>query len=374
MPTIDGVTYSQRKAITISHVNVASTLSSFPLCVRITGDADIGGVCRPDGADLRFTDVGGNLLFAENESFLVLAGSDHNGNEWRAATGLFWVRVPSISASADTTIYCYYGNQQATAQSGSTSVWDANFHGVWHLDETSVPYFDSSTCGNLSSSTTNMPTPAAGLLGGAQLFSRTYTNYIAIDDSPSLGTSNYFSLSAWVKFTSIPSLNRYYDIAAKGDTSANYGFRAHSLGFGEVFYTSAEPASYVCVTSGTVFSETGTWYHVYGVYDGSFLRFYINGVQAAFLATTAAPAIQAVPLTIGTQRTSNSSYCMDGTIDEVRFSDIARSGDWIRFEYFNQKDLAGQLSWGPQQTFGTAVRPAIDGSLASGLPLLGALT
>jgi MSHA biogenesis protein MshQ len=374
MPIIDGVTYSQRKAITISHANVFGTLSSFPLCVRITGDADIGSVCRSDGADLRFTDVDGNLLYAQEESFIALAGSDHSGNEWRAASGLFWVRVPSISASNDTTIYCYYGNQQATAQNGSTSVWDANFHGVWHLDEASLPFFDSSACGNHSSNTTNVPTLAEGLLGGAQLFSKLNTNYITIDDSPSLGTTTHFSLSAWLKFSSIPALNRYYDIAAKGDTSANYGFRAHSLGYGEVFYTSTEPALYVCATSATVFSETGTWYHVYGVYDGNYLRFYINGVQAAFLATTAAPAVQAVPLTIGTQRTSSNAYCMDGTIDEVRFSNSARSGEWIRFEYYNQKDLAGQLSWGPQQTFATAVRPAIDGSLASGLPLLGALT
>ena len=195
-----------------------------------------------------------------------------------------------------------------------------------------------------------------------------------MDDSPSLGTTTYFSLSAWIKFSTIPPTNRYYDFAAKGVAYPNYGFRAHSLGYGEVFYASAEPALYVCATGDSVFSNTNTWYHVYGVYDGAILRFYVNGVQAAFLATTAAPTVQAAPLTIGTQRTDNTTYCMDGTIDEVRFSTIARSDEWIRFEYYNQKDLAGQLSWGPPQTFATAVRPPIDGSLASGSPLLGALT
>jgi MSHA biogenesis protein MshQ len=354
MSIIDGISYSQRKAIAISHTNVGSSLSNFPLCVQISGDADIGGVCRPDGADLRFADADGNLLYAQKESFSVLSG---------AAAGLFWVRVPSISASADTTIYCYYGNQQANAQSGSSSVWDANFQGVWHLDEASAPFFDSSGCGNNGSNTTNLPTPVTGLLGGAQLFGRSSVNYIAVGDSPSLGTTTYLSLSAWLKLSTLPPINRYYEIVAKGANYANYGFRVHSVGYGEVYYASAEPALYVCATSGIVFSDTSTWYYVCGVYDGSFLRFYVNGVQAASLAATAAPVAQAAPLTIGNRNTSNTTYGLDGAL---------RSAEWIRFEYYNQKDHAGQLTWGPQQAV-AAARSPIDGSLASSGPLFGAL-
>ncbi len=363
MPTIDGLSYSRRKAITISHANVPSTLSNFPLCVQINGDADLGSVCRTDGTDLRFTDAGGNLLDAQEESFAVVSG---------AATGLFWVGVPSISAAADTTIYCYYGNPQGYTQSGSTNVWDAHFHGIWHLNDRDTRFRDSTGNGNISDSTTNFPTPVTGQLGGAQSFVRSLADQISIPDSPSLGTTTYFSISAWINLSTIPLTRQYYAIASKqlaDGTASNYDLLVSGQGYGLVQYY-ANSVWQQCSTAGTVFSNPGTWYYVCGVFDGDFLRFYVNGVQTAFFAPTAAPAVQAAPLTIGIR--NDGSYAMNGMIDELRFSDIARSGDWIRFEYYNQKDSAGQLTWGPQQMFATAIRPLLDGSLASDPPLLGA--
>ncbi len=357
MPTIDGLYYGRRKAITISHANVGSTLGNFPLCVRINGDADMGGVCRTDGTDLRFTDADGNLLYAQEEFFSVVSA---------AATGLFWVGVPSISAGADTTIYGYYGNQQAHSQSGSTNVWDANFHGVWHLNEATMRFSDSTSYHNNSSSTTNFPTAVTGLLGKAQLFSRADSSYITVDYASSLGNTGPFSLSAWINLSTIPS-TQPYEIACKGQDCISYAFRVGVAGRGVVYYMSDESTFQQLTTTDVVFPATATWYHACGVYDGSYLRFYVNGVQQQTLATSGAPGTDLLPLVIGSLA-GQSAFCMDGVIDELRFSNIARSADWISFEYYNQKDLTGQLTWGPQQTFAT--RRLIDGSLVSGTPLL----
>ena len=368
MPVIDGISYGQRKAITISHANVISTLSNFPLCVRINGDADLGGVCRSDGADLRFTDSAGNLLYAEKESFSIAAGP---------ATGLFWVRVPSIAAGADSTLYCYYGNQQAQPQTGATNVWDSNFHGVWHLNETASPFHDSTGYGNHNTNTANFPTPVTGLLGKAQLFSRAAGSYLIMGTSSSLDATTRFSLSAWLMLSTIPSAGQYYEIITKRLGDANYGFRINPWGYGEAYYCTADSVWRECITAGPAVPDTGAWSYVCGVYDGDFVRFYVNGVQAAFLGADAPPAVQAAPLTLGAWSTGtvvDHGYCMDGALDEARFSTIARSGDWIKFEYYNQKDLTGQLTWGPPQTCATGVRPLLDGSLASGTPLLEALS
>jgi hypothetical protein len=38
------------------------------------------------------------------------------------------------------------------------------------------------------------------------------------------------------------------------------------------------------------------------------------------------------------QDATSNSYFFDGMIDEVRISNIARSGDWIKLCYMNQKE------------------------------------
>ena len=43
------------------------------------------------------------------------------------------VKVPSVSSSADTEIWCYYDNQAATDQADPTNVWDSNYLAVHHM-------------------------------------------------------------------------------------------------------------------------------------------------------------------------------------------------------------------------------------------------
>src|SRR5690606_21329774 len=56
---------------------------------------------------------------------------------YNASTGevRFWVKVPTLSASSNTTIYMYYGNEDVSTDGSSTDTWNNNFKGVWHLDE-----------------------------------------------------------------------------------------------------------------------------------------------------------------------------------------------------------------------------------------------
>lgn len=132
--TVDGNTYTKRKTITIQHANVDSTLTDFPLYVQFTGDTDIGAVAQADGDDIRFESSGNVLLNAEKEYFEISGG---------AASGYFWVKVPSVSTGAGTDIYMYYGDGSASAQSGATSVWDSNFTLVSHLSGSNYYFADS---------------------------------------------------------------------------------------------------------------------------------------------------------------------------------------------------------------------------------------
>ena len=59
---------------------------------------------QPDFDDFRFTDNDGTTLLSYWIENYTAAGS-----------AIVWVKVPSISASAEKTIYMYYGNPSATS-------------------------------------------------------------------------------------------------------------------------------------------------------------------------------------------------------------------------------------------------------------------
>src|SRR3989344_5660578 len=130
-----------RKKITIDYNKVGSGgVTNFPMLFSRT-DVDLKStgngvhVASATGLDILFTDVNGTKL-------------DHEIELYTATTGnlIAWVEVPSISASANTTVYIYYGNASAADQSNATGVWDANYKGVWHLpDGTTLNLTDSTS-------------------------------------------------------------------------------------------------------------------------------------------------------------------------------------------------------------------------------------
>lgn len=96
--------WNYRRKITISHTNVGSDLTDFPLLVKIAessgSSTNIGANCLANGYDIRFTSSDGmTLLPYERETFSV---SSNN------LTANIWVKVPVISHTADTVIYMYY--------------------------------------------------------------------------------------------------------------------------------------------------------------------------------------------------------------------------------------------------------------------------
>ncbi|HEY1494044.1 MAG TPA: LamG domain-containing protein, partial [Candidatus Solibacter sp.] len=88
-----------------------------------------------------------------------------------------------------------------------------------------------------------------------------------------------------------------------------------------------------------------TWYHVAAVWDGSVQRLYINGSPDG---THAAPSVNYGTVTMPGRLLSYPNQNADGSIDEIRISNIARSPDWVLTEYRNQSAPASYLSVGPR--------------------------
>jgi len=123
--------WQYRKALTIDSTKVDATLTDFPVLVSITDtdlkDSDNGGPVQPDGDDLRFTLTDSTQLSHEIELY--------NGTTGNLVA---WVKVPSLSGSADTTLFLEYGNPTVASQQSPTSVWDSSFEGVYHLNGTAA--------------------------------------------------------------------------------------------------------------------------------------------------------------------------------------------------------------------------------------------
>ncbi len=322
-----GGTWGYRKGITIDHTKVGvgttTPLLNFPMLFSVTD------------SDLKFTGSGGkvasstglDILFTSSDGTTKL---DYEMESYSSTTGqvIAWVRIPSLSPSVDTTIYVYFGNASATDQSNKTGVWDSSYKGVWHLpDGTTLTANDSTS--NANNGTIVGATVATGKIDGS-------ANFDGVDDwiiSSNTVNTGVSTVSTWVKLNAIPSGDSLITGFVQGNGSTVYDKDIKIDSGGLVrFYVYGSGTQNTTPTSALT---TGVWYYLVGTQDGTNSYIYRNGVQEG-------------SATVGTSYTSYSSpnfliggrsYGLGHTnqvLDEVRFSNIARSADWIATEYNNQ--------------------------------------
>jgi hypothetical protein len=358
--TIGDFGYLYSKKITISHSLVSSNLTNFPLCVQFNGDTDVGAACLSSGNDIRFIDSNGNILYAEKESFVITGG---------AATGIFWVKVLAISSIIDTVIYMYYGNPSASAQSLSTSVWDSNYGGVWHLgDGVTLNTADSTINANNGTASSITASPSGKVGGCATGFTNNTANKIVLTNNASLQTPTVFTYEAWIYLT----LHTGSGTIIGGSSNSGQQFRTDVSGsVNTITFLKQQVTGW----SATGTFNINTWVHAAFTYSSGAYVFYINGAPAG--SGTNSQSLSASTRNIGWCSNSNGES-FNGSIDEVRISNIARSAAWMAFQYANQSAINGQLTIGSQTINGAILKidPTTDtattfGSLPSATTTLG---
>ena len=83
-----------------------------------------------------------------------------------------------------------------------------------------------------------------------------------------------------------------------------------------------------------------------GVYDGHRLKLYVDGMLEAERPASGRLQRCVTPLSIGHIGGAASFL---GAVEELRVSDIARSDDWIRSEYWNRIDPTGFIKVGEEE-------------------------
>ena len=344
--------YAYSRVITIDHTKVPNTdQTNFPLLVSLTDPllanvANGGHVTSANGYDIIFASdaAGANKLDHEIESY-----NPSNGQI------IMWVRIPALSHTVDTTVYLVYGNATiSSSQENRTGVWDSNFGGVWHLggNGTTLSTADSTANGN-NATIMGTASPTVGEIGyGAALTGS--PNYIDAGNNPSVLPTHTGTMSAWVQFN---AFSYFGTIIGNGNNGQNSnGALLYTDGGGNFYFDVDGPNQSSGISAGTL--VTGQWYHLAGTWDGSTITLYMNGAPAGS-TTQWNDASPAYHLNLGVDGAlSGSGYYLNGSLDEVRVSSIARSPDWIATEYNNQSSPSTFYAISSENTQAIGVSPA----------------
>jgi len=352
-----------------SGAGITSTIANVPVLVRLdsANAADVFAGAKAGGADLRFRRVPGPHLAYEIERW-----------DASAKRAEIWVQLDSVKGNdSATTFYMYWGKPDAAAGSDGNTVFNPSFGfaGVWHLGNAAgLGARPNAITGRHAATPRNYTgeyVAPAGVIGKADSLGSgrndEATRFLLIDSTEqSLASSHYtfpdgrFSYSAWINAATIDRFARFISL-----TSA---FNTTGTGNDRVFFAvnSANPkqligrqsegagASQPTNSSGEAGQlTTGAWTHVAMTIargDMDTTRLYKNG---ALIAETLHdlvhfPAVARGYVFIGKDFINIAADSgFNGKIDEARLSHVARSADWIRFEYESQKPGSAVVSLGP---------------------------
>jgi len=111
MSWLSGWTY--RRAVTITEQS-GSTLTDYQVRIELNSSNFDFSKANTDGSDIRFTEDDGTTLL----NYWIEKWDDANEE------AVIWVKVPSIPANSDVTIYMYYGNPSAVSESDPEAVFE----------------------------------------------------------------------------------------------------------------------------------------------------------------------------------------------------------------------------------------------------------
>jgi hypothetical protein len=353
--------YAFRRAITIAanqvgRNNNAGALAAFPVVVQLTRDwlkttkADPakGRVTSAKGHDIIFRDAKGTDLDHEIEAY-----------DGKQGTLTAWVRIDPLSKATPTTFYIYYGNPCVVSPTQkAAAVWDTQYKGVWHLNEeapgTGAPdlYRDSTTNANHGDDKVTA-TDQLGLLAGGQQFDHKNGDFVDCGTGSSLHVKQ-ITLSAWI-WIPVPPADGTWRMVVTMHPSTNYQMYVYgksnktaTLGG---YLRLVQPKQNVNFWNWPDINiASQTWTHAAMTFDGKNLKLYVNGaLDDTYPATGVIADSSGDRLLLGYKDDMNWGLHFYGSMDEVRVSDVARSGDWILTSYRNQKEPQTFYSVGKEE-------------------------
>jgi hypothetical protein len=267
-----------------------------------------------------------------------------------------WVKVPSVSRSADTELYFYYDNNHANntgyvGDVGSTpgkNVWDSNYKGVWHLTEDpsgTAPQMKDSTLnanhGTSAGSMLSTDQVSAEIDGGLSFDGS--NNEITCGNGASLQIIAALTMEAWAKPSSTGVIQGI--VNKEIGSPSYYGYQLRLYSDNRYRFAVGDPSLYYAA-SDSVYTDN-QWHYVVGV-KSTTNYLYMDGVQQASTFTRSITD-SAANFDIGRAYSNYNGYWWNGQIDEVRVSNVARSAAWISASYESGRDHL--VDFGSEETW-----------------------
>lgn len=333
-----GGTWTHYEELQVAYSKVSATLTNFP--VLITEDNISAKMfsthCLGTGADIRFatSTTGGEIPFEVVK--------------WATTTpdAEIWMKVPSVSHTATTSVYMFCGNGSATAYAasdtyGRNAVW-SDYELVAHVQEqgngTSGEYVDSSGSSN---SGTGSPAPDRDTVSKIGKYSQLFDNPTGTNILFPAGLANgwtNFQFSAWFKFPSGETLNDNQCFFSRFISSKPRNWiRALMNVNGTLGFQPAKSNTYYNTTTVKTYDDDLWHYVTFQSIGGSTTANIFVDNDTVVSGTTYSTLALGTP-TYGFEvgRNAGGTWEVDGYMQGLRVMNGYKSADWITAEYNNQ--------------------------------------
>jgi hypothetical protein len=397
----DYSTWAKYRNLTLSTTGLTTApVTKIPVLVRFNRaahfDLFIGSTAAlANGADIRVTKADGTTDLPFEVDHWVTGES---------GTGALWVLLDSVPSNSATaySFRVYWNKAAVTTLSTPSAVFDTanGFLAVWHFNQAAgTPLADATQNNNTatpgpSAAPTNN---AASLIGigktfdGATQFYQVGTDATALNLNTDTGP---YTITGWANATSCGSriavIAKY---ANSNDLAGGRQYALHTANTTTTWRFTNDPAS--LSTAGNTGGEytadaadacvDGAWTYLAGRYNsnGAAPTGNAAGAQNASLIVNGGAAIAGVAANVtGTSiGTTSSTFIgkiateeryMNGTLDELTVSKVARSVDWLRLSYETQKPGVTALVIAAQSVPPTALLPGVRSLPGFGIRAAGA--
>ena len=314
---------------------------NFPLLIRLNQEYFDFSQAMPRGEDVRFSSKGKPLAYQ-------IERWDAKGGE-----ADIWVRIPTIKGKDQQAIRMHWGNEKVSSESNGEQVFRTTegFAAVWHLGDN----LEDATSNNLDGvNRPDKPTVNTnGIIGDAQEFG---ANQILVIRPPGAKPGRRVTcmpsgnadrtMSAWVNPTSFEGRNwAQASIGGWGEPE-----RGQKPNMGLSYFTMTgrgQPRFHLYGFDPRCDNllPRDEWRHVALAVSGDMVRFYVDGIlertinnngeEVSKLGTLRTPT--STPVDLGDHGNGRGPF--NGALDEVRFESVARSANWLKLSFENQKPL-----------------------------------
>ena len=355
--------FGYERVIVIDHTRVANTDQvNFPFLFNTT-DHDLASVSH-----------GGHV--ANLNGYDIIFSADPNGKtrldfeveQYNPATGqlVAWIRIPTLSHTSDTILYVFYGNPAiTTSQVNPKGVWDSNYQAVYHLGNLAATSLASDSTTYANDGSFAYVSAASGQIDGAGSLDG-YTSFLQIPSAafPSYPTGVYSNIgvnTAWSDTTFSATYGIWFKTASWGgllDQTAGETCGAFCL-----FPAPEQPGENPDGSWGTMLDinfngnlegrgvglsaqtyNDNNWHYATISFSNKVNKLYADGQLVSTGEQGTFGFSPNYAYFVGTEDIESDTSSLDsrpwwylnGQIDEISVSSIARSGDWIQTQYNNQ--------------------------------------